>query len=84
MYMIHYTVASEQPGLISAIQDVFIAAGGTHELLQPRPSGQHPSPCISHPKIDWNYWKIRIITEGLVDKVQLNYEESSKQARIQP
>ena len=27
--------------------------------------------------IDWDSWKSRIITEGLVDKVKNNYEEQS-------
>lgn len=29
--------------------------------------------------IDWNDWKSRIITEGLVDKVKENYEETNKE-----
>lgn len=29
--------------------------------------------------IDWNDWKSRIITEGLVDRVQENYEAQNKE-----
>ena len=29
--------------------------------------------------IDWNFWKDNISTEGLVDKVKVNYNEIAKQ-----